>query len=72
MNMLIAQMGDTFEDCQGKKPIIINQSKVNLINEFIFVAEKDILIGENKDPNDDMFLYLVEKIQPEGLNTASW
>lgn len=77
MNMIIAQMGDTFEDCQGKKPVIINQSKVMLIQEFMFVAENEILMDQKKkdvkkdnkdkenkeeDEKDNMYLYVVEKI----------
>lgn len=32
------------------------------MNEFIFVADRNILKGENNNEKDDMFLYLVEKI----------
>lgn len=51
--MIIAQMGDSFEDCQGKKFIIINQSKVMLIQEFMFIAEKEILQDQEKKQSNN-------------------
>lgn len=59
MNMIIAQMGDSFEEAQGKREIIIYQSRVQLISEFIFVAEKKLDFANSEQPQ---FLYLVERI----------
>jgi len=36
--MLIAQMGDTFDECQEKRDIITYESRVSLIKEFLFLA----------------------------------
>lgn len=57
MNMIIAQMGDTFDECLGKRDKIVYQSRVQLIHEFLYVAESKIL--EN---DENAYLFVVEKI----------
>jgi len=41
VNMLIAQMGDTFDECQEKRDIITFESRVSLIKEFIFLVTEN-------------------------------
>jgi len=67
MNMIIAQMSDTFEDCSGKQTIIIYHSRVQLMRDFIFVAEDDVLLNKN----ENCYLFVIEKIQAESLDTGS-
>lgn len=57
MNMIIAQMGDTFDECLGKRDKIVYQSRVQLIHEFLYVSESKIL--EN---DENAYLFVVEKI----------
>lgn len=69
MNMIIAQMGDSFEEAQGKREIIIYQSRVQLISEFVFVAEKKLEFTQHEQPE---YLYLVERIQADGIASKGW
>eukprot|EP00351_Strombidinopsis_sp_SopsisLIS2011_P005042 CAMPEP_0116880122 /NCGR_PEP_ID=MMETSP0463-20121206/12001_1 /TAXON_ID=181622 /ORGANISM="Strombidinopsis sp, Strain SopsisLIS2011" /LENGTH=54 /DNA_ID=CAMNT_0004530285 /DNA_START=525 /DNA_END=689 /DNA_ORIENTATION=+ len=53
--MLIAQMGDTFDECQEKRDIITYESRVSLIKEFIF------LVTENEEIQENQYIYVVEQ-----------
>lgn len=66
MNMLIAQMGDTFDECQEKRDLITYQSRVSLIQEFLY------LVAKNKDLQKVHYIYLIEQKQAEGMESRTW
>mmetsp|Transcript_35283 Transcript_35283/g.25726 ORF Transcript_35283/g.25726 Transcript_35283/m.25726 type:complete len:94 (-) Transcript_35283:150-431(-) len=64
MNMLIAQMGDTYDECQEKRTIIVYMNKIQLMQEF------GLFVDENFD--EEKYLYVVQKKQAEGMEPKSW
>lgn len=64
--MLIAQMGDTFDECQEKRDVITYQSRVSLIQEFLY------LVGDNNELENAQYIYVIEQKQAEGMESRSW
>eukprot|EP00351_Strombidinopsis_sp_SopsisLIS2011_P002253 CAMPEP_0116885872 /NCGR_PEP_ID=MMETSP0463-20121206/19484_1 /TAXON_ID=181622 /ORGANISM="Strombidinopsis sp, Strain SopsisLIS2011" /LENGTH=75 /DNA_ID=CAMNT_0004545251 /DNA_START=3730 /DNA_END=3957 /DNA_ORIENTATION=+ len=66
MNMLIAQMGDTYDECQEIREIIVYMNKLNLMHEFSNLVD---LVEQFKTKH---FLFIVEKKQAEGMEPKTW
>lgn len=66
MNMLIAQMGDTYDECQEKRTIIVNMNKIQLMQEF------GIFVNLDEKFKKEKYLYVVQKKQAEGMEPKSW
>ena len=54
MNMIIAQMGQTFSECLAKRQIIINKNRAQLIHEFVY------LIDDRDAFYNQKYLYIAE------------
>jgi len=66
MNMLIAQMGDTYDECQEKREVIVYMNKLRLMHEFSNLVDLEEQFEENQ------YLFVVEKKQAEGMESKTW
>jgi len=66
MNMLIARMGDTYEEFTTKRDTIIYMSRVGFMNEFS-------MFGNIKDHfKESDYLYIIQEQESDGKEQKSW
>ena len=59
-------MGDTFDECQEKRDVITYQSRVSLIQEFLY------LVDGNEELKTVKYIYLIQQKQAEGMESRTW